>query len=153
MIDGLVGTARRLASSSAKGKPRQSDLRRAISTAYYALFHALAKDGADLFVGAAAAHPNNAWSHAYRALDHGFAKTACQKARGLGFPASLISCAETFVRLQQQRHIADYDPIARFTRTEAALMVDEAEQAIGDLRAAGRADRRALAVLIRLKAR
>ena len=62
MIDGLVGTARRLATSGAKGKPRQSDLRRAISTAYYALFHALAKDGADLFVGAAAAHPIAEWA-------------------------------------------------------------------------------------------
>ncbi|MCY4185677.1 MAG: hypothetical protein OXC82_09925 [Rhodobacteraceae bacterium] len=32
----LISTARRLV-----GKPRQADLKRALSTAYYALFHAL----------------------------------------------------------------------------------------------------------------
>lgn len=152
MIDGLIGTARRLAGSGVKGKPRQSDLRRAVSTAYYALFHALAKDGADLFVGASRT-PSAAWSQAYRALEHGFAKNACSQVRGLGLPGPIVGCAETFVRLQQQRHAADYDPLARFTRTEVILAVDEADKAVRDLRSSGRADRRAFAVLIRLKAR
>ena len=43
----MIVTARKLASASLK-KPRQADLRRAISTAYYALFHAMAKDAADM---------------------------------------------------------------------------------------------------------
>lgn len=153
MVEGLIGTARRLATSGGTGKPRQSDLRRAISTAYYALYHALAKDGADLFVGVAASRPDAAWAQAYRALEHGFAKNACSQVRGLGFAPPLIACAETFVRLQQDRHSADYDPVARFTRTEAMVAVDEAERAIRDLRSAGRADRRALAVQIRMKTR
>jgi len=153
MVEGLVGTARRLASTGSKGKPRQSDLRRAISTAYYALFHALAKDGADLFVGAISSRSASAWSQVYRALDHGFAKQACLRVPNLDFQTPLVDCAEAFVTLQQQRHAADYDPLARFTRAYANLMVDEAERAIRNLRSADRADRRVLAVQIRMKAR
>ena len=153
MIEGLIGTARRLASTGAKGKPRQADLRRSISTAYYALFHALAKDGADLFVGAASSSPGAAWARAYRALDHGFAKNACSQVVGPGFPAPLVRCADTFVTLQEQRHFADYDPTVSFTRPQALLIVDEAEKAIRDLRSAGRMDRRALAVQLRMKPR
>ena len=153
MIEGLIGTARRLASSGATGKPRQSDLRRSISTAYYALFHAFAKDGADLYVGASTSRPTAAWTQAYRGLDHGFARNACLKVVEPGFPAPLVSCAATFVWLQGERHTADYDPVARFTRGQAVLIVAEAEQAIRDLRGAGRADRRAFAVQIRMKPR
>ena len=35
------------ASSSASGRPRQAMLRRAVSTAYYAMFHALCQSNAD----------------------------------------------------------------------------------------------------------
>ena len=34
-----------------KGRPREAELRRTVSTAYYALFHTLARSGADLLVG------------------------------------------------------------------------------------------------------
>ena len=43
----LIGAGRLLAS----GQPSQEALRRAISTAYYAMFHALATSNADLIVG------------------------------------------------------------------------------------------------------
>ena len=43
--------ARRLALAGPR-RPRQADLRRAVSTAYYALFQAMAKDCADVLVGA-----------------------------------------------------------------------------------------------------
>ncbi len=51
MIDDLIALANRLASAS-PNKPRQADLRRAVSTAYYALFHAMAKNVADTMAGA-----------------------------------------------------------------------------------------------------
>ena len=41
----LIRMARQLASGdlgSGRGRPRQAELRRAVSTAYYAMFHALA---------------------------------------------------------------------------------------------------------------
>ena len=39
--------------SSGRGRPRQAELRRAVSAAYYALFHTLALCGASTLVGAA----------------------------------------------------------------------------------------------------
>ena len=47
----LIQTARRLTESGA-AQPTQADLRRAVSTAYYALFHCLAATVADLLTGA-----------------------------------------------------------------------------------------------------
>ena len=57
----------------------QASLRRAISTAYYAVFHSLARIAADLIVGT---DRNEAWHQAHRALEHGSAKNACLNARG-----------------------------------------------------------------------
>lgn len=48
----FLETARDLATSSAR-RPRQTNLRRAVSTTYYALFHCLAKCCADMVVGGA----------------------------------------------------------------------------------------------------
>jgi uncharacterized protein (UPF0332 family) len=150
--DDLIVTARRLARAS-PSKPRQADLRRAVSTAYYALFHALAKNGADLIVGVGPDRPDKAWAHAYRALEHGVAKTACEQVRNLGFPTPIKSCADTFVELQRARHDADYDPKHRVLRAEALSWVTRAEQAIKDLRSAARKDRRAFAVQLLLRKR
>jgi len=38
------------------GAPRQADLRRAISSAYYAVFHAIMAEAADDFVGSTHRH-------------------------------------------------------------------------------------------------
>jgi hypothetical protein len=148
----MIVTARKLAKASPK-KPRQADLKRAISTAYYALFHAFAKDAADLLVGTGTNRPNKAWKQTYRSLEHGFAKSAREQVRNLGFPITICSCADAFVRLQQDRHDADYDPDGRVLRADALAAISLAEQAIKDLRASTRRDRRALAVHLLLKKR
>ena len=149
----LLGTARRLAKASPK-KPRQCDLKRSISTAYYALFHAIAKSNADLAMGVGADRPTKAWAQTYRALDHNKAKKACISLRGLGFPVELIDCGEAFVSLQQARHDADYDPLFRTSRQEALACVDTAEDAMDKLKAASRRDRLAFcAVLLHDKRR
>ena len=49
----LIITARLLAQLH-ESEPRQSDLRRSISSAYYALFHGLAEITADRLIGATA---------------------------------------------------------------------------------------------------
>ena len=75
---GLIVTARKLAHASTQ-KPRQADLKRAISTAYYALFHAMAKNAADLLVGVGSNRPDKAWTQTYRALQHGMPRApACR---------------------------------------------------------------------------
>ena len=72
----FIETARHLTTSSS-GRPRQSDLRRAVSTAYYALFHCLAICCANMLVGGpGASRSEAAWRQAYRALNHG-AKKRC----------------------------------------------------------------------------
>jgi uncharacterized protein (UPF0332 family) len=149
----LITTARKLAQASAK-KPKQSDLKRAVSTAYYALFHALAQDNADLLVGKAGPNrPKKAWNQVYRALSHAAAKTACDQLRALNFPAEIVACGDAFIARQQARHDADYDPDHRITRADALSSVDLAEEAIGGLRACGRKDRLAFAVHVLFRKR
>lgn len=148
----MIVTARKLANSGPK-KPRQADLKRAISTAYYALFHAVAKDAADMLVGIGSNRPDRAWSQVFRALQHGDAKSACEAVRNLDFPDTIKSCADAFVALQQKRHDADYDPDHRVSRADALDAIQLAEDAIRDLKASPRKDRRAFAVQLLMKKR
>jgi uncharacterized protein (UPF0332 family) len=148
----VIVTARKLASASAM-KPRQADLRRAVSTAYYALFHAIAKDAADLLVGVGAERSDKAWEQIYRSLQHGEAKNACEGYRNLMPEPPFKFCAATFVTLQQKRHEADYDPSFRILRTEAIELIDLAELAIANLKASPKQDRREFAVALLMKRR
>jgi uncharacterized protein (UPF0332 family) len=148
----VIVTARKLAHAS-PGKPRQADLRRAISTAYYALFHALAKDAADLLVGVGPNRPDKAWSHLYRSLQHGDAKAACVAVLTMNFPAQIKDCAEIFIELQRLRHDADYDPDQQYVRADAQEAIKYAEDAIAALKSAPKRDRRAFAVQLLHKKR
>ena len=81
--------------------PTQARLRRAVSTGYYAMFHTLAASLADLFIGK---ERSPAWHRAYRALDHGRARTACRQGQAMQeFPAEIRDFAEAFVVLQRAR--------------------------------------------------
>lgn len=142
----LIQTAKRLASMS-RNKPRQSDLRRAISTAYYALFHCVCRNCADCLIGTASADRSApAWQQAYRSVVHGTVKHQCKNRTIMcKFPKDIEDFGNCFVELQFERHKADYDPNARFTRTEILTSIDSAESAI---RAFGKTrikDRRAFA--------
>ena len=152
MSNDLIQTARRLAKASPR-RPRQADLKRAVSTAYYAVFHAIARDAADLLAGKGADRPDKAWLQTYRALEHGFASSACKQVISLGFPDGIVTCARLFVDLQQRRHDADYNPLTWITRSEAMETIDQAEFAISSLRATSRRDRRAFAIQILLRRR
>lgn len=148
----MIITALKLANAS-PSKPRQSDLKRAIRTAYYALFQAMAKDAADMLVGIGKDRPDKAWTQTYRSLQHGDAKAACEAVRNLGFPDGIKTCADTFVALQQKRHDADYDPDCRVLRADALSAIDQARDAIARLRSSPKRDRRAFAIQILLKKR
>ncbi len=152
MTNDFLAVAGLLAAAS-PGKPRQAELRRAVSTAYYALFHALANDAADLLVGTGKSRATRAWQQTYRALDHGFAKTACSQARALGFQEPIVTCARNFIDLQQRRHSADYDPQHRLSRSDALAAIALAETAITALQTTPRPDRRAFAIQLLLRRR
>lgn len=151
--DDLLALAARLARASAR-RPRQADLKRAASTAYYSLFHCLAKLCADCLVGTTRAdRPNRAWAQTYRSVDHGRSKSAFERAHNLGFPQDLVDVADIFVELQKLRHDADYDPEFRLSRAAALEAVSQATDAIQKIRAAEMSDRRALAALLLLPER
>jgi hypothetical protein len=124
-----------------------------VSTAYYALFEALARECADSFVGAGRARSTSAWVHVHRALDHGFAKNACLQARSFAFPAGIVAFADAFTTLQDERRQADYDPAARYNRAGVIELIALADTAIRGLRSTTRTDRRHFAVLVLLRRR
>ena len=101
----LMEVARVLAESG-HAPPTQARLRRAISTAYYALFHCLATSAADLFIGTVR---SPAWHRTYRALEHGRARSGCRQVQTMPeFPVEVRDFAEAFVALQKARQEADY---------------------------------------------
>ena len=154
--DDLIEIAESLASGRLGhqvGKPRQAELRRSVSAAYYALFHTLAGNCADLLVGGRSSTPiKQAWRQTYRALDHGQVSRQCTERRSkrvlAKFPQAIRDFAEQFVRMQRERHLADYDPYEGFTRSTVLQLIEETKAAIADFRQVDRADRRAFAIFV-----
>ena len=134
----LITTARQLAHVHQR-RPRQADLRRSISTSYYALFHGLAEMAAGRLVGStSAAQKSAAWSRVYRDLNHLTAKKACSRPELQGCSQELARFLMAFPTLQELRHQADYGPIVRFKQGEALSAADDAERALAGLQAAPR---------------
>ena len=152
----LLATAKRLL--ECKGKPRQSDLRRAVSTLYYAMFHELAKGCADHLAGSKSAdRSDQAWRQAYRALDHYHMKNQCEqkyfKRPDAKFPAEVQDFAAFMVEMQRKRHDADYDPTVRFQKSEVLRDFKSVTDAIKSYRSVALRDRRAFSIYIVLKSR
>ena len=152
--DRLLAQARHLSSAEAR-RPRQASLRRSISATYYALFHFLVHECTVAFVGTSrSTRPlREALS---RSFDHGTMRdVALRFSTGRGsVPRILQHClppearglddlalvSSRLLRLQDQRHLADYDLSARFTRREALLAVRDAEQAMAAWRRIRKSD-------------
>jgi len=157
----LIAIARLLAGApehgETRGRPQQARLRRAVSTAYYAVFHALAHSNADSLIGTSPdIRQSGEWTRAYRALEHGLAKDRFNSATAMApFPDTIHDFGHAFIALQNQRHDADYNPQAVFQRSETIRAIERAEAAITDLAATDLRTRRALAthVLFRLRNR
>ncbi len=132
----LVSQAKRLATLDPK-RPQQANLRRSVSSSYYALFHRLVEDGAAKASRASQKSP--LWHLVARKFDHGSMKQVSQDlarkaswiaSTGIAMPAELFSVSAAFVFLQEERHRADYDRQTRFTRARAFEAVERAENAI-----------------------
>ena len=117
---------------------RQVDLRRAISAAYYAMFHLLVEDGGQRWLGGSAA----AVTGLQRAFDHGPMKNTSQQymvQQKLDWhgvpqevPVALRRVARAFVNLQDYRHIADYDNFKQWSVSDAEDILDTTEAAFQD---------------------
>lgn len=142
----LIRAARELASAN-KGKPVQAYLHRATSTAYYALFHTLARSCADMLVGTQSAKRSKpAWRQVYRALNHGKARERCKASMIQKFPQGIQDFANMLVSMQAKRHDADYNPDHRAFKSAVITDIDAVEVAIADYEAVDAKDRRAFAV-------
>ena len=131
--DDLIEHAIFLSQLNLPGDPKQVDLRRAVSAAYYALFHLLTTEAAQN------------WKHQTqrnrfaRIFDHGRMKTCSSKVSSRPLPAdpaeALIATdlklvADSFVTLQQARPTADYDNSKVWSRTQAYETIVQAQDAM-----------------------
>ena len=145
----LIATASDLLVAE-RGRPRQANLSRAISTAYYAMFHCLAGNCADALIGGSGSNRSeSAWRQVYRALEHGTARRRCQQVSALEqFSVEVRNFADLFVDLQEKRHKADYDPGYSFPKLIVERDIIRAEQAITNFRRVSLSERRAFAVYV-----
>jgi hypothetical protein len=162
--DGFLDVARLLAKPPTRGAPKQVKLRRAISSAYYALFHHLIETATRHFVGADQRQPS--YAIVYRSFEHGDLRKVCNQAQQLklspelqksvGFPAfgaEIRECAILFVELQQFRHEADYNPAARISLSDASIAIKKAEDGIANLNRAPKGERIVFLTLLHFRIR
>lgn len=136
-----------------KQKPNSAAYRRrAVSAAYYAAFHALAA----LCVKSFLPHPRSeeAVLRVYRALDHGQLRAAFLQ-QPLKEHAQFKDIASLIVKLQQERHRADYLPPdhAMFPESDVKDLINQARLAIDLIDGLNDADSRLLATSLLFKER
>jgi hypothetical protein len=121
-------------------RPRQATLRRAVSTAYYALFHLLVGEAVRLLApGRQQAELRRMLA---RAFSHREMKAVCQQLTSsklpadlavalgaCGLPRELVQVAKTFCLLQSHRQAADYDLGARFERIQVLDQIEKVRAA------------------------
>lgn len=131
-----------------RGRPKQTELSRAVSCAYYAMFHTLAGCCADTMIGATpSTRPNQAWRQAYRALEHRQTKSRCSNHQMMSlFPPAIQNFGEHFIEMQRQRHSSDYDPLFELRRSQVKQLVEETANRIDQ--AVDVSDRRAFSAYV-----
>jgi uncharacterized protein (UPF0332 family) len=131
--DDLIQHAIFLSELNLPNEPKQVDLRRAVSAAYYGLFHLLTTEAAQNWK-----HQTQRYRFA-RIFDHGRMKTCSSRVSSRPLPVDPVEIpiatdlkfvAESFVKLQQARHTADYDNSKVWSRTQVWEVLAEAENAI-----------------------
>jgi hypothetical protein len=133
----LLAQARILATID-PGVPSQANLRRAISAAYYAVFHLLISEAVATLVPV---QPRGLGDRVSRSFNHNEMQKICLAVVktdladkfgilfGSGISSNLRVVAERFSVLQQARHAADYDVGQLFSRSLALTHIENAELA------------------------
>ena len=141
-VEDLLEIADSLVQPGGPGRPRQAPLRRAVSTAYYAVFNRLSETCADTLIGWS--KPWEVFTPIYRSVDHDRALAVLsernsQKKHPLGDEIERVGVI--FRALQAAREWADYSPEPhpdpfetlagrRFSREQATQLVANAREAI-----------------------
>ena len=135
------------------GRPRRAELCRAVSTAYYAMFHCLAHTCADRLAGrAGTVGSRSMWRRVYRAPEHRQARTRCENIP-ISFPDEVQEFGQVFSVLQSKRHFADYDPDYRVGKSEVTADIHRARTAIDRFLATPASVRRDFAIHVLMKVR
>jgi hypothetical protein len=123
-------------------RPRETDLRRAMSAAYYAVFHAVASAAADSVVPADK-RATEQYARVYRSINHGTLRKLCDRVRGKnsGFGNDIREFAAAVADLQEKRHSADYDPLFTAIRLDTRLTIHAARSTISQFENASAEER------------
>lgn len=117
---------------------RQAELRRAISTAYYAVFHTVMRAAADAYLGRSNQKTED-YARAYRHIDHDNLKNVCAQYKKQAADhdesatlanSDLRAFAQAVVELHARRNAADYDPSLDLRVSDARAVVAAARDAI-----------------------
>ena len=126
----LINTAENAINNTPSPGPTRETIHRAISTAYYAIFHAINASNATTRHGAPTG-PDNArtWTNTYRQMRHNFAATSLsQHLFNLSTNARVL--ANGFTNLKIARETADYDPNRVLTTADANYWIQETRNAL-----------------------
>lgn len=158
--DHLLEQAERLVQPPAAGPPRQVDVRRAISAAYYAVFHHLLTAVGDAYVGRTKRNTSE-YALIYRSVDHGALRQLCREATKPNMPEkyrrhlprnglgpNIQAFASAFIELQDRRHRADYDPFGRLKTSDVKAAIAAAYTAIARFDRASAARRKSFLALL-----
>ena len=134
----LLAAARLLLDGEGGNPPTDAQLRRAVSTAYYAVFHCILRAAADRFMGRSEA-VSAGYALLYRSFDHRHMKTVCgalrastlkerfrRHLRGDSVSQEVRGFAGIFEELQDARHTADYDPVASLVTSDVVALIEAA---------------------------
>jgi len=110
------------------GEPKQASLRRAVSASYYALFHLLIDETVSKWA------IERQRSSLARTFVHDGMKRKCDEVvkrvkDGAHLPDELNTVAKNFLRLQEHRHIADYDNSKQWSRASVNVVLTLATDA------------------------
>ncbi len=124
-------------------RARQVDLRRAISSTYYGVFHYVLTCLADEVVGPSQ-RGTPRYALVYRSVEHGKIRSLCADVRKDIVPSKLVPLAPpkgfdprlrgfgaAALELQELRHQADYELLKRFTIIDVRTAVTVARDAVG----------------------
>ena len=142
--EALLRHARRI--TGVLPEPGETEYRRAVSAAYFALFHAVTLRAVELLV------PGDAIRQRYervRDFEHSALRGVAQWASGTGTPPRSLeteaadaradrpvqAVARAITLLNLERADADYNHFARFTEPHATSLVDIAEEAVATVAA------------------
>lgn len=150
----MVGNLLAAAEELLLAKPRSAAFRRrAVSTAYYAVFHALVKLCAETLVPGSSANDVE-YLRVYRALDHGPLANALLQTPLKEHPI-FRTAGPSIIKLKEERHLADYLPPNKdvFPPHQVQALIDEAKLIIHMLQELQPTDRRLLATCLLFKER